>query len=129
MHQYSIYEVLGRICYLTLADISILAVYIRRLAEMGISVTINWPRSYKGRRSRLQKVLEGLRFADLFEKDLVHDWSRYVTIEGRPSMSREFKFDPETAHYVPMRWLDIHSYDIESNVNILDGPASSTSNT
>lgn len=88
-------------------DLAALAVILRRVAEEGKPVTINWPRSSKGQPSELEKYLERLRFADLFERKAgTSDWRERVNIRGRV----ELKYYPpdlnETTHYIPLRWFD-----------------------
>jgi hypothetical protein len=100
-------------------DLAALAVILRRIAEEGKPVTINWPRSSKGQPSELEKYLERLRFADLFERKAgSSDWRERVHIQGRAEL-KHYPPDPhETTHYIPLHWFDKNDFLLVGEASI-----------
>jgi adenine/guanine phosphoribosyltransferase-like PRPP-binding protein len=93
--------------YLRIVDLATITAIIRFLAERGIKVTVKWPRPNKGRPSRLQKVLEGIKFASLFKSyNIEESWVENVDIIGRKQHLDFSSRDPSSAHYLPMLWFD-----------------------
>jgi hypoxanthine-guanine phosphoribosyltransferase len=97
----------SRAGFLGAPDLATLAVFVRRVAEDGKPVTINWPRLSHGKPGRLEQYLEKLRFAELFDRAAnAIDWRYRVRIRGRTARSH-YPADPhDTTHYVPLRWFD-----------------------
>ena len=102
--------------FLSLDDLALLTVHLRRQASRGCTVHIQWPRrTHVGSPTRMQKVLTGLRYASLFSSNEAGDWIRNIKLDQGDSVARKsptFVADSTRAHYLPMIWLDASSFGV-----------------
>lgn len=91
--------------FLGLAEISVLALLIRKFAEAKIKINVIWPKKVKGGLTPLHYSLERLKFDKLFES--VHgDWTENVFIQDKSPVVLKREGPIRKQNYVALCWID-----------------------
>ena len=97
----------------SLSALAMIALLIRRVSESGCYVSVLLPRTYRGRRSRLQWLLSHLEFVNLFrEQDGA--WTKRITFDGKVTPVKPEEI-PERTHYIPFKWFDRSWFQFGAN--------------
>ena len=104
--------------FLRIEDLSTLALIVRRLAELGTAVTINYPEPSTKRGRGFLGFLERAGFRELFDSRSGGIWQSQIKITKRIGSIRS---DPDSAvaHYIPLRWFTKDDFEFDRKIPIL----------
>jgi adenine/guanine phosphoribosyltransferase-like PRPP-binding protein len=111
----------GRIA---VADLALLALLIRKVADSGRLVEVLWPQKYGSSFSSRQLFLERIGFGRLLTSPENGEWTANVAIRGRPRANLRVDDIPVTRHYIPLQWMDRNAFSFAEVDNLFEAEPS-----